>query len=76
MADFSCPPAVWVWAGACYWHGVGGIVINSSSSSCQHPPSTVRPLARGPRVLIGWPLPLRFGLDGRMLLARRGRVYG
>ena len=33
------------------------------------------PLARGPRVLIGWPLPLGFGLDGRLLLARRGRVY-
>jgi len=38
-------------------------------------PSTVRPLARGPRVLVGWPLPLGFGLDGRLLLARRGRVY-
>ena len=38
-------------------------------------PSTVRPLARGPRVLIGLPLPLGFGLDGRLLLARRGRVY-
>ena len=36
---------------------------------------TVRPLARDPRVLIGWPLPLSFGLDGRLLLARRGRVY-
>ena len=34
------------------------------------------PLARGPRVLmIGWPLPLGFGLGGRLLLARRGRVY-
>ena len=38
-------------------------------------PSTMRPLARDPRVLIGWPLPLGFGLDGRLLLARRGRVY-
>ena len=38
-------------------------------------PSTVRPLARGARVLVGWPLPLGFGLDGRLLLARRGRVY-
>ena len=38
-------------------------------------PSTVRPLARDPWVLIGWPLPLGFGLDGRLLLARRGRVY-
>ena len=37
-------------------------------------PSTVRPLARDPRVLVGLPLPLRFGLDGRLLLARRGRV--
>ena len=27
-------------------------------------PSTERPLARDPRVLIGWPLPLCFGLDG------------
>ena len=37
-------------------------------------PSTVRPLARDPRVLVGWPLPLGFSLDGRLLLARRGRV--
>ena len=34
-------------------------------------PSTVRPLVRDPRVLIGWPLigwplPLGFGLDGRL----------
>ena len=27
-----------------------------------------------PSVLIGWPLPLGFGLDGRLLLERRGRV--
>ena len=38
-------------------------------------PSTVRPLARDLRVLIGWPFPLGFGLDGRLLLARGGRVY-
>ena len=38
-------------------------------------PSTVRPLARDLRVLIGWPFPLGFGLDGRLLLERRGRVY-
>ena len=38
-------------------------------------PSTARPLARGPRVLIGWPLPLGFGLGGCLPLARRGRVY-
>ena len=38
-------------------------------------PSTVRPLVRNPRVLIGWPLPLGFGLGGCLLLARRGRVY-
>ena len=46
-------------------------------SPCQVAPSTVRPLAlaRDPRVLIGWPFPLGFGLDGRLLLARRGRVY-
>ena len=37
-------------------------------------PSTVRPLARDLRVLIGWPFPLGLGLDGRLLLARRGRV--
>ena len=37
-------------------------------------PSTVRPLARDLRVLIGWPFPLGFCLDGRLLLARRGRV--
>jgi len=43
---------------------------------CGGAPSTVRPLARDPRVLmIGWPFPLGFGLDGRLLLARRGRVY-
>ena len=32
---------------------------------------------RDPRVpvLIGWPLPLGFGLGGRLLLARRGRVF-
>ena len=35
----------------------------------------VRPLARDPRVLVGWPLPLGFGLDERLLLERRGRVY-
>ena len=29
---------------------------------------------RRPRVLIGWPLPLGFGLGGCLLLARRGRV--
>ena len=34
----------------------------------------VRPLARNPRILIGWPFPLGFGLGGRLLLARRGRV--
>ena len=40
-----------------------------SPASLALAPSTVRPLARGPRVLIGWPLPLGFGLDGRLLLA-------
>ena len=39
-----------------------------------HSPCAVRPLARGPRVLIDLPLPLGYGLDGRLLLARRGRV--
>ena len=39
-------------------------------------PSTARSLARDPRVMVGWPLPLAFGLGGRLLLARRrGRVY-
>ena len=37
-------------------------------------PSALHPLARGPRVPIGWPLPLGFGLGGSLLLARRGRV--
>ena len=37
-------------------------------------PSTVRPLARDLRVLVGWPFPLGFGLDERLLLARRERV--
>ena len=32
-------------------------------------PSTVRPLARNPRVLNDWPLPLGFGLDGCLLLS-------
>ena len=36
---------------------------------------SVRPLARDPWILIGWPFPLGFGLGGRLLLARRGRVY-
>ena len=35
----------------------------------------MRPLARDPRVLVGWPLALGYGRDGRLLLARRGRVY-
>ena len=49
-------------------------VLKSQCSRGQAP-STVRPLARDPRVLVvGWPLPLGFGLDGRLLLARRGRV--
>ena len=28
---------VLVWTGACYWHGVGGFVFNSSSSACNSP---------------------------------------
>ena len=56
-----------------------GVVLASCSSAsgvgARHAPSTVRPLAMDPRVLIGWPFPLGFGLDGRLLLARRGRVY-
>ena len=50
-------------------------VITKIAITNQAAPSTVRPLARDPRVLIGWPFPLGFGLDGRLLLARRGRVY-
>ena len=50
-------------------------VSDDMTRSAQRAPSTVRPLARDPRVLIGWPFPLGFGLDGRLLLARRGRVY-
>ena len=38
------------------------------------PTTTARPLTRGPRVLIGRPLPLAFGLDKRLLLKRRGKV--
>ena len=38
-------------------------------------PPTVRPLTRDPRVPIGWPFPLGLGLDGRLLLARRGWVH-
>ena len=37
-------------------------------------PSTVRPFARDPRVLIGWQCPLGLDLAGRSLLDRRGRV--
>ena len=32
-------------------------------------PCTVRPFARNPRVLVGWPLPLGLGLGGCLLLA-------
>ena len=45
-------------------------IIRLGSAGGTLPPSTVRPLARGPRVLIGWPLPLGFGLGGCLLLAR------
>ena len=56
--------------GAC--PSVGLLVCLCASASCA--PSTVRPSARDPWVLIGWPLPLGLGLDGRLLLARCGRV--
>ena len=50
--------------------------LNMRLFSSMEAPSTIHPLARDPpRVLIGWPLPLGFGLDGRLLLARRVRVY-
>ena len=53
---------------------VGGNVAHSRHA----PPSTTRPsrapVGQGPRVLVGWPLPLGFGLGGCLLLARRGRV--
>ena len=49
--------------------------FNSPLTITDFAPSTVRPLAReDPRVLVGWPFPLDFGLDGRLLLARRGRI--
>ena len=50
--------------------GSSFVVVGTSQA-----PSTVRPFARDPRVLIGWPLPLGFGLGGRLLLARRRRIY-
>ena len=52
-----------------------GLLKPKPTASRAKAPSTVRPLARDLRVLIGWPFPLGFGLDGRLLLARRGRVY-
>ena len=65
----------------CYREGRGTTVLLAQCGCffvCVFPfvaPSTVRPLARDLRVLIGcWPFPLGFGLDGRLLLARRGRV--
>ena len=39
--------------------------------SCVAPSTTARSLARAPRVLTGWPLPLGFGLGECLLLARR-----
>ena len=48
---------------------------NKTKIPSTHHRTTMRPLARGPRVLVGWPLPLGFGLGGCLLLARRGRVY-
>ena len=76
----------WVLAGVCQRHGGTAWVFftRGNPSPSPHPeenqkenqaPSAVRPLARDPRVLVGWPFPLGFGLDGRLLLARRGRVY-
>ena len=56
--------------GAIYPRGRHG----ASAPSSEAAPSTVRPLARDPWVLIGWPFLLGFDLDGRLLLARRGRV--
>ena len=55
-------------------HGTAEIDLQGGVMPGQAP-STVRPLAMDLRVLIGWPFPLGFGLDGRLLLARRGRVY-
>jgi len=62
----------------CYREGRGTTVLLAQCGCfflCVFPfvaPSTVRPLARDLRVLIGcWPFPLGFGLDGRLLLARR-----
>ena len=67
--------------GVAFWGVLFFAPALSKGESPPHPwnkesaPSTVRPLARDLRVLIGWPFPLGFGLDGRLLLARRGRVY-
>ena len=49
--------------------------VSECSVASRGHPATVRPLARDPRVLIGLPLPFRFGLGGCLLLAQRGRVY-
>ena len=50
--------------------------VQDCGATCRPASSTVRSLAReDPRVLIGWPLPLDFGLDGRLLLAWRWQVY-
>ena len=65
---FPSPNALWPYADLFRrWRGL--------ATGTEPAPSTVRPLARDLRVLIGWPFPLGFGLDGRLLLARRGRVY-
>ena len=57
------------------WGGAMRALVRARVLTPRTAPSTVRPLARDLRVLIGWPFPLGFGLDGRLLLARRGRVY-
>ena len=55
---------VLVWTGACYWHGVGGFMFNSSSSPpCA--PTNGRP---------GFPFGF-LGAGGRLPKARRGRIF-
>jgi len=57
---------------------ISGFACFHTGRPASHPPPCARwpgiP-CRDPRVLIGWPFPLGSGLDGRLLLARRGRVY-
>ena len=61
-------PWVLVWAGACYWHGMGGFMFNSSSSPCHH--AKLSTCASMRTESFGF-----VGAGGRFPKARRGRVY-